>query len=45
MWVTRWGASREGPMREAEAWVCCAVLDEINFGLKPGDKLEVATTF
>ncbi len=28
-----------------ESWTCCAVLDEVNFGLRPGDKLEVATTF
>ncbi|MFP2908270.1 hypothetical protein ACLESD_25100 [Pyxidicoccus sp. 3LFB2] len=29
----------------AESWTCCAVLDEVNFGLRPGDTLEVATTF
>lgn len=29
----------------AEAWTCCAVLDEVNFGLHPGDTLEIATTF
>ncbi|NVJ05674.1 GAF domain-containing sensor histidine kinase [Myxococcus sp. AM001] len=28
-----------------EAWTCCAVLDEMNFGLKPGDTLEITTTF
>jgi signal transduction histidine kinase len=28
-----------------ESWTCCAVLDEINFGLRPGDKLELVTTF
>jgi signal transduction histidine kinase len=27
-----------------ERWVCCAVLDEIDFGLKPGDELKVETT-
>ncbi|WP_241759465.1 hypothetical protein [Pyxidicoccus parkwayensis] len=27
------------------SWTCCAVLDEMNFGLHPGDTLEVATTF
>ncbi|WP_239014076.1 GAF domain-containing sensor histidine kinase [Archangium violaceum] len=29
----------------AESWTCCAVLDEMNFGLEPGDTLELATTF
>jgi hypothetical protein len=29
----------------ADSWTCCAVLDEVNFGLHPGDTLEVATTF
>ena len=28
-----------------ESWTCCAVLDEMNFGLCVGDTLEVATTF
>jgi len=28
-----------------DSWTCCAVLDEANFGLKPGDQLEVETTF
>ncbi|GAC1580254.1 MAG: hypothetical protein NVS3B5_13760 [Sphingomicrobium sp.] len=27
-----------------ERWVCCAVLDEIDFGLKPGGELKVETT-
>jgi signal transduction histidine kinase len=27
-----------------DRWVACAVRDEISFGLKPGDELEVATT-
>jgi signal transduction histidine kinase len=27
-----------------EAWIACAVRDEIAFGLKPGDPLDVATT-
>jgi signal transduction histidine kinase len=27
-----------------ERWVACAVRDEINFGLKPGGELQVATT-
>ncbi|WP_225410678.1 GAF domain-containing sensor histidine kinase [Stigmatella hybrida] len=27
------------------SWTCCAVLDETNFGLRPGDTLELATTF
>ncbi|MFP2963824.1 ATP-binding protein [Myxococcus sp. 1LA] len=26
-------------------WTCCAVLDEMNFGLKPGDTLAITTTF
>jgi len=29
----------------AESWTCCAVLDEIDFGLRPGDTLELVTTF
>ena len=29
----------------ADSWTCCAVLDELNFGLRPGDTLEVATTY
>ena len=29
----------------AESWTCCAVLDEVNFGLRAGDTLQVATTF
>lgn len=28
-----------------ESWTCCAVLDEMGFGLHPGDSLEVTTTF
>jgi signal transduction histidine kinase len=27
-----------------DSWTCCATLDEMGFGLKPGDRLEVATT-
>jgi signal transduction histidine kinase len=27
-----------------ERWICCAALDEINFGLKPGSELKVETT-
>ena len=27
-----------------ERWIACAVLDEINFGLKPGGELQVETT-
>ncbi|NPC72548.1 GAF domain-containing sensor histidine kinase [Corallococcus exiguus] len=28
-----------------ESWTCCAVLDEMGFGLKVGDTLAVSTTF
>lgn len=28
-----------------ERWVTCGVLDNLNFGLKPGDELEIETTF
>ncbi|NBD10275.1 GAF domain-containing sensor histidine kinase [Corallococcus silvisoli] len=28
-----------------ESWTCCAVLDEMGFGLRPGDTLVVSTTF
>lgn len=27
------------------SWMACAVLDEANFGLKPGDELPLHTTF
>src|SRR4051794_26075229 len=27
-----------------DRWVACALLDEIDFGLKPGDELDVAST-
>lgn len=27
-----------------ERWISCSVLDKINFGLKPGDELEIKTT-
>ncbi|MDP9902356.1 GAF domain-containing sensor histidine kinase [Variovorax ginsengisoli] len=29
---------------DEESWTACAVLDRINFGLKPGDQLEVNST-
>lgn len=28
-----------------ESWTACAVLDEANFGLKPGDQLELRNTY
>ena len=28
-----------------ESWTACAVLDEAGFGLKPGDQLELRTTY
>jgi hypothetical protein len=28
-----------------ESWTACAVLDEAGFGLKPGDELELSTTY
>ncbi|MBA3943485.1 MAG: hypothetical protein H0X37_02855 [Herpetosiphonaceae bacterium] len=28
-----------------DAWTAYAVLDEANFGLKPGDQLELQTTY
>lgn len=28
-----------------DSWTACAVLDEAEFGLKPGDQLELQTTF
>ncbi|RKG92465.1 GAF domain-containing sensor histidine kinase [Corallococcus terminator] len=28
-----------------ESWTCCAVLDEMNFGLQTGDTLVISTTF
>jgi GAF domain-containing protein len=27
-----------------DRWIACSVLDEINFGLKPGDELKIETT-
>ncbi len=29
----------------ADSWTACAVLDEADFGLKPGDNLELANTY
>ncbi|SFR83764.1 sensor histidine kinase [Maribacter stanieri] len=29
----------------AERWITCGVLDKLNFGLKPGDELQIETTF
>ena len=28
-----------------ESWTACAVLDEAGFGIKPGDQLDVRTTY
>ena len=28
-----------------DSWTACAVLDEAEFGLKPGDELELQTTY
>ena len=28
-----------------DSWTACAVLDEANFGLKPGDQLELHNTY
>ena len=28
-----------------DSWTACAVLDEADFGLKPGDQLELNTTY
>lgn len=28
-----------------DSWTACAVLDEAGFGLKPGDQLELRTTY
>lgn len=28
-----------------DSWTACAVLDEADFGLKPGNKLELASTY
>ncbi len=28
-----------------DSWTACAVYDDAGFGLKPGDKLDVATTY
>jgi hypothetical protein len=29
----------------SDSWTACAVLDEAGFGLKPGDQLDLATTY
>lgn len=29
----------------SDSWTACAVLDEAGYGLKPGDNLELHTTF
>jgi hypothetical protein len=28
-----------------DSWTACAVLDEAGFGIKPGDRLDVRTTY
>lgn len=28
-----------------QSWTACAVLDEAGFGLKPGDELELSSTY
>lgn len=28
-----------------DSWTACAILDDAGFGLKPGDGLDVATTY
>ncbi|MGH9943117.1 MAG: hypothetical protein ACRD9R_12260 [Pyrinomonadaceae bacterium] len=28
-----------------DSWTACAVLDEAGFGLKPGDRLDLSTTY
>ena len=28
-----------------DSWTACAVYDEANFGIKPGDKLDLWTTY
>ena len=28
-----------------DSWTACAVLDEAGFGIKPGDQLDVSTTY
>ena len=28
-----------------DSWTACAVLDEAGYGLKPGDQLELSTTY
>lgn len=30
---------------DRESWTACAVLDDAGFGLKPGDTLDLATTY
>ncbi len=29
----------------SDSWTCCAILDDAGFGLKPGDTLELNTTY
>ena len=29
----------------ADSWTACAVLDQCGFGIKPGDQLELVTTY
>ncbi len=29
----------------AASWTACAVLDDANFGLQPGDEVELSTTY
>ena len=30
---------------DQSSWTACAVLDDAGFGLKPGDQLDLATTY
>jgi hypothetical protein len=29
----------------SDSWTACAILDDTGFGLKPGDQLDLATTY
>lgn len=41
--VTQMGFAAVARVTE-DRWVCCQVVDKVDFGLKPGDELEIKTT-
>ncbi len=42
--ITEMGVSLVARVTE-DSWTACAVYDDINFGIKPGDELELSSTY